>query len=516
LSFGNQFCVGITDDGGVFTWGNNEFGQCGYTDVDEDQDDGTDTQYRPKRIEMLAKLGQRATFAACGERHASIVTQAGRVFSWGSGETHQIGILDNEDQFNPVWVQSIVDPVVSLSVGWAVTAAATQLGDTWMWGWAVETAVPKLMDETRSVFVTDVQCGENDNICVMTGQAQEYFKWEFDEDDEPKRYELLRGKRFDALSVGSAHRGGVTASGKVWLWGRNNDFQLGTGDDVDMYLPFQVPLKLRMAHVVCGAVHSVALSTTGVVLTWGNGAMGRLGHGLDGDELKPRIVQKLAAAQHKVVKIAAGHFNTACVTDKGLLFVWGAGGKGQIPASKLEPQMSPLLVTVLDEKKAPLKWENVAYGRTHCVALDASGVCYTWGDNSFGQLGYPTNGELQKEPKSLVLLKATRVVEVACSDSVSFFLSDKGRVFACGSGETNQLGAEDMEDQPYPMMIERLRNVKVTHIETGNLNCAALTETDIWVWGWAVGATPRKLDKLDTAAPIRFVSVGLSEMFFSS
>lgn len=64
-------------------------------------------ELRPRHVASLVTLGVVCTGVACGERHTSVVTDTGAVWSWGSGETHQMGIFDNVDQFNPVQAQTL-------------------------------------------------------------------------------------------------------------------------------------------------------------------------------------------------------------------------------------------------------------------------------------------------------------------------------------------------------------------------------------------------------------------------
>lgn len=58
-------------------------------------------------------------------------------------------------------------------------------------------------------------------------------------------------------------------------------------------------LKLSNEHsfavtrVACGHNHTVALCSDGGVWTWGFGGFGRLGHKVQQDEFKPRLVETL-------------------------------------------------------------------------------------------------------------------------------------------------------------------------------------------------------------------------------
>ena len=72
----------------------------------------------------------------------------------------------------------------------------------------------------------------------------------------------------------------------------------------------------------------MCLSSKGEVFTWGAG--GRLGRGEGGDELRPLSVTALAHVF--VAQVAAGHSHCACVTREGDVWSWGtnsAWGHGE-------------------------------------------------------------------------------------------------------------------------------------------------------------------------------------------
>ena len=66
----------------------------------------------------------------------------------------------------------------------------------------------------------------------------------------------------------------------VVMWGRGDDFRLGTGDDMDRASPTitmisSCPVKM----VACGSMHTVLLMSDSRVFTWGGAIHGQLGHG---------------------------------------------------------------------------------------------------------------------------------------------------------------------------------------------------------------------------------------------
>ncbi|CAN0359867.1 unnamed protein product, partial [Laminaria digitata] len=84
----------------VMTWGTGYFGQLGH---------GDNVSYRhPRLLRRLdpQRLGERVIQVACGGYHSAVVTDAGRVFSWGFNRYGQCG---NGSKENTVPEPSLVD-----------------------------------------------------------------------------------------------------------------------------------------------------------------------------------------------------------------------------------------------------------------------------------------------------------------------------------------------------------------------------------------------------------------------
>lgn len=503
VSLGDKHALAVTDQGRLFAWGSNEFGQLGL---------GASQAGQGKRFAtpqlVASKALAKVAVAACGERHSSVVSEAGKVFSCGSGETHQIGVLDNVDQSSLVEATGIGARVMRLSVGQGLTAAVTEAGEVYMWGFARETAVPQRVEELKGEFWQQVAVGGNDNVAALTGSVQAVYTWNFDQEGEdkqesaPRLFEALRGHTLRSVAHGKTHAAAVTTGGQVLVWGDNDDCQLGTGDDVARPLPSRLIMgagpDFSIVEVRCSNEHSLALSATGRVYAWGNGALGRLGLGSDRSVNRPTLVEALQSS--RVTGIAISAFNSAAVDDSGKLYMWGSAACAQLAARDKIPSFTPKLIAGVPEPVS-----QVALGNQHAVALTRSGKVYAWGNNEFGQLGVGVASEESAYPR-LVGAKLTgkRVIQIDCGDMVSFALTDDGCVFGWGSAETQQLCLQEAADQPAPRIIRFPREPsapaepKITRLSIGPINCAALSADGVvYVWGWVLGDQPAPITLAD-------------------
>ena len=87
------------------------------------------------------------------------------------------------------------------------------------------------------------------------------------------------------------------------------------------------------------------------------------------------------------MQISCGSNHSAFLDQMGRLFTCGLGESGQLGHGSTEKLTLPKLVIKLQEKI-----RMVACGQLHTLALaQTQGLIYSWGSNSFGQLGIGNN-----------------------------------------------------------------------------------------------------------------------------
>jgi len=539
LAFGDQHACAVTASGDLYVWGSNEFGQLGFypprsrTNSNED----ATKQLKPRLLMKFREDGIQVSRVRCGERNTAVLDSRGDLWGFGSGESHQIGIMDNEDQFVPQRVTTLGDKrldgadtkVVDFSLGQGLSSAVTQSGEVYLWGYAVETAIPQKVASLATYRYQHCAVGSPDFVALLTGVANELLEWQFEEDEEfettpgPVSVNELRGVRIKSFSSGKSHRAVVTEAGKLFMWGSNRDIVIPSVNNTleDLFLP--TPLHIRVPYVIkavaCGVEHNVALTDEGRVLTWGRGAFGRLGHGNDGDVGQPTVVAALSEVT--VVEVALGPQNTGVITSDYKGYVWGAGTDGQIGNDENHPQFEPVMLSCLDD----VALTQLAFGNKHVAALTSEGHVYTWGHNGFFQcgLGWEMDEPCYLTPQSVPLFVKKPVQQIACGDNVTLAVTrDEGAVYVWGSAETKQCCVPDDDIELDPMgdvALPRLvpfpspsdskdkdskdngsghsnnKAPPIKFVQASHVNCAALTETgEVYTWGWSLGELPTRLE----------------------
>ena len=207
---------------------------------------------------------------------------------------------------------------------------------------------------------------ENDDEILIRENVDEHYS-------PPKTVDTLRGMRIVQVAMGSYHTVVLNSKGEVFTFGYGKCGQLGHGDENDMELPKQVQaLKGKwIVQIATGFDHTVALSNKGEVFTFGAGDRGQLGHGYPHNECLPRSVEDLCAGPQRVVQIAAGGHHTVVLFENGVVATFGNNENGQCGHGSVmrENLCFPKRVHSLAHRRAV----QVAAGAGHVVVLLAGG-----------------------------------------------------------------------------------------------------------------------------------------------
>ncbi|XP_056612640.1 RCC1 and BTB domain-containing protein 2 isoform X2 [Triplophysa dalaica] len=244
--------------------------------------------------------------------------------------------------------------------------------------------------------------GTNCSGCLGLGDTQSTI--------ESRRIDILCGKKIVSLSYGTGpHLVLATADGEVYAWGHNGYSQLGNGTTNHGLTPALASTNLinkRVTEVACGSHHTIALTTDGEVYAWGYNNSGQVGSGSTANQPTPRRVS--SCLQNKVVvNIACGQLCSMAVLDNGETYGWGYNCNGQLGLGNNANQQTPCRIAALQG----INIVQVVCGYAHTLALTDEGFVYSWGANSYGQLG--TGNKSNQALPTLINMDKERMVEVA-------------------------------------------------------------------------------------------------------
>ncbi|XP_041344149.1 E3 ISG15--protein ligase HERC5-like isoform X2 [Pyrgilauda ruficollis] len=176
---------------------------------------------------------------------------------------------------------------------------------------------------------------------------------------------------------------------------------------------------------------------------------------------KTRLVKELE--NRIIVQIACGDQHAMALSRGGELFTWGQNTHGQLGVGSqttLTPE--PQLVERL--KGIPLA--QIAAGGAHSTTVSLSGAVYSWGKNSFGQLGLGDTKD-RDCPTYVVALEHWKTVFISCGADHTAVLSKEGLVCTFGAGGSGQLGHNSTQNELLPRVVAELWGARVSCIACG-------------------------------------------------
>ncbi|XP_038704339.1 ultraviolet-B receptor UVR8 isoform X2 [Tripterygium wilfordii] len=230
---------------------------------------------------------------------------------------------------------------------------------------------------------------------------------------------------------------------QVWSWGAGTDGQLGTGRLEDEHLPQLLRLPSLpscgcVSMLACGGAHAVALTSVGNVLSWGRGTSGQLGHGEMVSWLQPKPITSLES--HKITHVSAGWSHSGFVSDTGLLFTCGDGSFGQLGHGDYRSHCSPIEVSFF----VNMHVNEMACGMRHSLVLlkgSSGSEVYAFGSGKRGQLGL-SNDKIRtvSSPQITSGLEDLEVVSISANGDHSAALSGESTgVLFCHFGKADYI-----------------------------------------------------------------------------
>lgn len=354
IACGDNHILALQDDGTVWAWGVNTYGQIG---------NGTSkTVTEPLKV----MTGAQKVFAY-GE--TSFALKNNKVWAWGRNWKGDLYTPNVEGRGNATAGKDSSVPKI-----------LSNLGDVQ----SISVAYPTAIALTTEGKIVDFSASFDTGIFDYTRTTQ------------PARFADLA--QVKAIAAGNGHGLALLKNGTVWGWGKNDRGQVGNdiADDTIVYTPQQVPTLHDVVDIAAGNKYSLALKNDGTVWAWGDNSNCQLGSTLsDTPILIPTRVKNIPS----IVDISGGYNHCLALTDNGRVVSWGDNSYGQLGNSG-----APLNKGLFAEDATNLN--NVcaiSAGSYISAAVTNDDSIWVWGRNDSGQLGIGSFVN-QKGPANVKLL----------------------------------------------------------------------------------------------------------------
>lgn len=171
--------------------------------------------------------------------------------------------------------------------------------------------------------------------------------------------------------------------------------------------------------------------------------------------------------------LASGNAHTIVAKPDGTVWTWGSNTYGQLGDGTTTGRVTPAQVSGLTNVTA------VAAGAQHTLVLKSDGTVWTWGQNTFYQLA---DGSNTNRLSPIQVAGLSNVTAIAAGMSFSVVLKSDGTVWTWGYNATGQLGDGTTTTSSSPLQVTTLSGI--TAIAAGYGHALAVkSDGTVWAWG---------------------------------
>jgi hypothetical protein len=241
IRVGREHIIALTEDGSVFTWGNNEYGQLG-NGTNESRD-------TPEKIQGLPKIIDIAS----GDSYCMVLSEDGNIYTWGSNFEGELGdgkyttrgydydnfndeykdyeiiIIENNNRNSPYRVEQLSD-IIQIAAGNGLNVALQKDGNVFEWGtraidWEFGNCLPT--PQKVDISANIVQVTSYGIIAMALTDKGEIWQWGGilsgpSEGMEPPR--KLKGFPKTEKIISGATATFLTRGGEIWQGHTKGDY----------------------------------------------------------------------------------------------------------------------------------------------------------------------------------------------------------------------------------------------------------------------------------------------------
>lgn len=249
--------------------------------------------------------------------------------------------------------------------------------------------------------------------------------------------------------------------------------------------------SVHFGHRVSVGNSQAAFLRNGVLYTWGRNELGQLGNGtLEGsgwgdDPSTADLPVRYEIDVESLISIVTRQTFMLGLRDDGTVLSWGSNGNQQL-GREAETDCGNSGTSACGRSPTPVPGLTDAIainaGFDHSLVLQSDGTVWTFGDNTYGQLGVDTGGAPRMQPAAVQGL--ADVIQVAAGSDVSYGLTADGQVYAWGENDRGQLGRGDTDGDAHPQPTAIPGVADVVQVAAANTTALALlSDGTVLAWG---------------------------------
>ena len=348
----NTYTLVLCNDNSLFAWGESRAGQLGLGH--------TNNQHTPRQINPNCFQGKTIQYIYKGNLHNLALCQDGTLFSWGHNYFGELGLGHRQKQNSPQRIHNEHfqgKTLQSIQTGLFCTYALCTDGTLFSWGCndhgqlglgnTTEYNTPQQINHNHFYgrTIQSIHTGRSYTLALSTDGS--LFAWGYNiygqlglghtnNQHTPQQINpnCFQGKTIQSFYPKENHTLALCANGSLFSWGNNDDGQLGLGHNNSQTTPQQIdPNKFQdttIQSIYACNYHSYALCTNGTLFAWGRNFNGELGLGHTNSQNTPQQINIDHFHGRTIQSIHTGTSHTLAQCTDNTIFVWGFNNYGQL------------------------------------------------------------------------------------------------------------------------------------------------------------------------------------------
>ncbi|XP_031568411.1 X-linked retinitis pigmentosa GTPase regulator-like [Actinia tenebrosa] len=296
----------------------------------------------------------------------------------------------------PVQVDiSLSEDVVKIQSSWTNTFLLKKNGTVTTSGWIPGTkALGNVNNFLPGEVVQDISC--SCNKVALLSKAKKLFLWNdfMHENSFPTVVKLKES--LSMIRCGDLLTIVLTDDGHLGQLVTDSS----TTQDEEVLVSFaEITFSHCVQTVSCGKEHVLILTDKGAVFSFGGGSRGQIGNGRLDQQDEPKPIEALSGITIRVT--SCGGWHSAVITSCGDLYMWGWNKDGQVGVSYNNTDIPQEVPVQIQAVPVPVVFSNdsvtdVSCGSRHTAAITCNGELWTWGFGFYGQLGHGSRKSCRK------------------------------------------------------------------------------------------------------------------------
>ena len=386
----------LSNKGDIYSFGNNQFFQCGLPNKDNKDKMVKD----PTNISALNN-NIKGISAACGNEYSLILSKDNEVYGFGNNEDGVLGLNDNtikQIKFSKIDFGIYTNKIKDISAGTVHNLALTMDNKLFSWG----SSQGGQLGLPENYLLS--QPGYKTSFSLPTPTLIQIFS-----KNDKKCDEIVK------IGCGEAHSIALNNKGKVYSWGFGSNGQLGLGFCEDSFEPGSGLYKSRrfipenikclenekIIDIKCGKTFTMFINDKNELFACGVNDLNQLGliESFSREHLTNKSIQCYdfvfptkvdCFINMKVLKIACGEGHCLAIikdliSNIQTIWSWGNNKFGQLGQGSMIKKSTPNPINYLSEYNSK-KFDEISCGGFHSLCLIKYRDNLDWIENDYSEI----------------------------------------------------------------------------------------------------------------------------------